>query len=255
MAMRCFCPPESADGIAVTARSARPTRARSSVRLRIRLRLRHELRLHGRERDIAAHGHVREQVEVLEHHAHLAAHAASIFTFGSVDLRTRQRVMVPAVGCSSRFRQRRNVDLPEPEGPMMTTFSPGLTCSEMSSSTRWSPNDLDRCLTSITLTQPPFKHTEQLGKQHDQQQVHQRDAEQREQALIRLGNDRLGRIRHLLTADDGDEGRILEQGNELVAEGRQNVLDGLRDDDKAHGREIVQAQTAGRPPSGRGRPT
>ena len=28
------------------------------------------------------------------------------------------------------------------------------------------------------MTQPPFKHTEQLGKQHDQQQVHQRDAEQ-----------------------------------------------------------------------------
>ena len=48
------------------------------VRLRIRLRLRHELRLHGRERDVAAHGHVREQVEVLEHHAHLAAHGVDI---------------------------------------------------------------------------------------------------------------------------------------------------------------------------------
>ena len=36
------------------------------------------------------------------------------------------KVMVPAVGVSSRLRQRRKVDLPEPEGPMMTTFSPGL---------------------------------------------------------------------------------------------------------------------------------
>ena len=48
------------------------------VRLCIRLRLRHELRLHGRERDILAHGHVRKQVEVLEHHAHLAAHGVDI---------------------------------------------------------------------------------------------------------------------------------------------------------------------------------
>ena len=36
------------------------------------------------------------------------------------------KVMVPVVGVSSRFRQRRKVDLPEPEGPMMTTFSPSL---------------------------------------------------------------------------------------------------------------------------------
>ena len=48
------------------------------VRLCIRLRLRHELRLHGRERDVLSHGHVREQVEVLEHHAHLAAHGVDI---------------------------------------------------------------------------------------------------------------------------------------------------------------------------------
>ena len=36
------------------------------------------------------------------------------------------KVMVPLVGVSSRFRQRRKVDLPEPDGPMTTTFSPGL---------------------------------------------------------------------------------------------------------------------------------
>ena len=48
------------------------------VRLCIRLRLRHELRLHGRKRNVAAHGHVREQVEVLEHHPHLAAHGVDV---------------------------------------------------------------------------------------------------------------------------------------------------------------------------------
>ena len=42
---------------------------------------------------------------------------------GSV-MSTPSKVMVPEVGSSSRFRQRRKVDLPEPEGPMMATFSP-----------------------------------------------------------------------------------------------------------------------------------
>ena len=42
---------------------------------------------------------------------------------GSV-MSTPSKVMVPEVGSSSRFRHRRNVDLPEPEGPMTATFSP-----------------------------------------------------------------------------------------------------------------------------------
>ena len=49
-------------------------------------------------------------------------------TLGSV-ISAPSKVMVPAVGVSSRFRQRRKVDLPEPEGPMMTTFSPSSMCS------------------------------------------------------------------------------------------------------------------------------
>ena len=48
---------------------------------------------------------------------------ASMSTLGSV-MTVPLKVMVPALGSSSRLRQRRKVDLPEPEGPMMTTFSP-----------------------------------------------------------------------------------------------------------------------------------
>ena len=50
----------------------------------------------------------------------------SIFTLGSV-MTVFSKVMVPAVGVSSRLRQRRKVDLPDPEGPITTTFSPGLS--------------------------------------------------------------------------------------------------------------------------------
>ena len=34
------------------------------------------------------------------------------------------KMTCPDVGISSRFRQRRKVDLPEPEGPMMEITSP-----------------------------------------------------------------------------------------------------------------------------------
>ena len=42
--------------------------------------------------------------------------------------------MRPPVGTSSRLRQRRNVDLPEPDGPMTTTTSPFLISAETPSS-------------------------------------------------------------------------------------------------------------------------
>ena len=48
----------------------------------------------------------------------------SMSVLGSV-MTSPSKVMVPEVGSSSRFRLRRNVDLPEPEGPMMTILSPG----------------------------------------------------------------------------------------------------------------------------------
>ena len=46
-----------------------------------------------------------------------------MFTFGSV-MSTPSKVITPFVGVSSKFRQRRKVDFPLPEGPMTTTTSP-----------------------------------------------------------------------------------------------------------------------------------
>ncbi len=39
---------------------------------------------------------------------------------------TPSKMMAPEVGTSSRFSERRKVDLPEPDGPMMTITSPLL---------------------------------------------------------------------------------------------------------------------------------
>ena len=49
-----------------------------------------------------------------------------MLTVGSV-MSTPSNVIVPEVGISSRFRQRKNVDLPEPDGPITTTTSPRRT--------------------------------------------------------------------------------------------------------------------------------
>ena len=49
------------------------------------------------------------------------------------------KMISPPVGCSSRFRQRRNVDLPDPEGPITTTFSPFSICWSIPFSTIWFP--------------------------------------------------------------------------------------------------------------------
>ncbi|MNP49386.1 hypothetical protein D3C76_1435680 [compost metagenome] len=58
----------------------------------------------------------------------------------------------PPVGSSSRFRQRRKVDLPEPEGPMTTTTSRVLMSTLIFSRTRLVPKDLANWLTSIILS-------------------------------------------------------------------------------------------------------
>src|SRR3954465_3688773 len=48
----------------------------------------------------------------------------------------------PRVGSSSRLQQRRSVDLPEPDGPMMNTSSLGATARAMPFSTSRAPKDL-----------------------------------------------------------------------------------------------------------------
>src|SRR5947208_7990746 len=54
----------------------------------------------------------------------------------------------PRVGSSSRLQQRRSVDLPEPDGPMMNTSSPWATARSMPFSTSRVPKDLCSALTS-----------------------------------------------------------------------------------------------------------
>src|SRR5699024_8277975 len=149
---------------------------------------------------------------------------ALISTLGSV-ISVPSKVMMPSVGVSSRFRQRRKVDLPEPEGPMTTTFSPGSMCWSMWSSTRLLPKDLHSPLTSITLTQPPFQLALEPGEDQYQHQIDTGRAHQGEHLLIVPVGNGPGEVQDLLAADDADEGCILEQNDKFIAQGRQNGLE------------------------------
>ena len=65
---------------------------------------------------------MREQVELLEHHADLAADGVDVLeVVGQLDAVDDD---LPCWCSSSRLMQRISVDLPEPDGPQTTTFSP-----------------------------------------------------------------------------------------------------------------------------------
>ena len=132
MATRCFWPPESWSGMA-SARSASPTIASSSSPCRSaswrlipsssigamvmlsstdlplkRLNDWNTMPIFWRSRDTSASG---------------------------ASISCPPMMMLPAVGCSNRFRQRRKVLLPVPEGPMMEMTSPRCTSRLISCST------------------------------------------------------------------------------------------------------------------------
>ena len=99
--------------------------------------------------DIFQHRIVRKQVKILEYQTVLAADLLHVLlirmlTFPSAPVRAAlfpKYTISPWSIVSSIVAQRRSVDLPEPDGPMMDTISPSLTLSEISFKTDRSPND------------------------------------------------------------------------------------------------------------------
>src|ERR1700761_1160704 len=64
----------------------------------------------------------------------------------------------PDCGSSSRLMQRKSVDFPEPEGPMMHVVTDAGTVSETSCSTVWLPNE------SVTFSRrTPFRSFSRIG--------------------------------------------------------------------------------------------
>src|SRR5699024_2446513 len=94
---------------------------------------------------------------------------------------TFSKSILPPVGTSRRFRERRKVDFPEPEGPIIATTSPLCISVLIPSKTLLSPKCFWRFSTfinvsplMITSAQPPFHLAHEIGQQHYQDQIKDR---------------------------------------------------------------------------------
>jgi putative transposon-encoded protein len=77
-----------------------------------------------RHRHVVQHRAVRQQREILKHHADLAV-SERLQSFGPSAMTSVPSIMIlPAVGSSSRLKWRTSVDLPLPDKPMMQKISP-----------------------------------------------------------------------------------------------------------------------------------
>src|SRR3990167_2266914 len=87
----------------------------------------------------------------------------------------------PESSCSRPFRQRKKVDLPEPDGPITTSTSPLATWVVTLSTARtcWprASNTLISSRTSITLRQPPLQPAGDLRQRQVDYQVQGRHTE------------------------------------------------------------------------------
>ena len=122
MATRCFCPPESCCGYAL-ALSSRPTRRSSSIAF---------LSASAADAPRTSFG-----ASVMLSRIVRWGKRLKCWKTMPISLRTRffvlssaltmsipSKIIEPSVGCSRRFMHRRNVDLPPPDGPIITTTSP-----------------------------------------------------------------------------------------------------------------------------------
>ena len=82
MATRCFCPPDSCAGVRVPAVAETDAAAASFSACALRVLLRFMQELHGRKGHVAQDGHMREEIEMLEHHAHLLPVEVDIAAWG-----------------------------------------------------------------------------------------------------------------------------------------------------------------------------
>src|SRR4030042_5513686 len=144
--------------------------------------------------------------------------------------------MVPEEGSSRKFRQRSKVPLPEPLRPMMTTTSfwvtekdtPFRTCRRSNHLCKFSTRMISLSLIGVPHT---FFHISyRPGRDDGQDPIEEScDDEHLHKLTVHTGKT-AGTEGHFPDAHDGDLGRILLHGNELVANIRDDHTDRLRQD-------------------------
>ncbi len=141
IATRCFCPPDSVAGF-TCAFSARPTWSSSSSAFFSAAALSIFFVSSGARVTLSITVMCGKRLKCWKTMP-MCWRTLSRSTFGSVRSYSSTTTLPPVMS-SSLFRQRRNVDLPEPDGPMTQTTSPWLMVVSMPLSTTRSPKDFFR---------------------------------------------------------------------------------------------------------------
>ena len=151
IATRCRCPPESSFGLCSHAR--RPCLRRLASAGRAPAALPRECRIDQRQLHVVQGGSPRQQVEGLEDKADLpVADAGQLVVVQFADQLAVQPVQ-PLVGVSRQPIRFISVDFPEPEGPMIATYSLRL----MRDSRRSARRPAARCPCRRSSTGPAYR--------------------------------------------------------------------------------------------------
>src|SRR5580704_13371880 len=198
---------------------------------------------------------------------------ASMFLTSLVSV-TPSTTMSPAWCSSRRLMQRIKVDLPEPEGPQITIFSPSLTSRLMSLSTWNWPNHLLTPVSVITdgallrscatlaaigaFSWPPLAARSLVEldleilavARHRETEAEIDEGGEQVDLAGEAGpggvDERLvGAVQEVEDADDQHQRRVLEEANEGVDQGRDHHAQRLRQDDQQGLLHVVEAHRVG----------
>ena len=136
MATRCFCPPESLV-TGAWAKSRRPTSARCFFARSSAWALLHFFKVTGASVQLSSTFMLLNRLKPWKTMPMLSRRRLTLTC--SAARSSPWNHTCPASGVSSRLMQRSRVDLPEPEGPMMVTTSPGMTEKSTPRSTTLDP--------------------------------------------------------------------------------------------------------------------
>ncbi len=208
---------------------------------------------------------MREQVEALEDHAHAPADLPDVSVArepgSSASSRRPSTVTVPPWNGSRPFRQRRNVLLPPPDGPMIAATSPRATRGSTPRRTSRAPCRLTRSSHLDHANAPPFRGSApsrplRPAREPRQRQAHRHVQHRRRQRELDDAPRAVGQDRVLLgqldQRDHRADRRVLEQGDEVIRDRRDHDPHGLRHDHPPQGqpRDIPSASAASIWPAG-----
>src|SRR5450830_411240 len=154
----------------------------------------------------------------------------------------------PESNSSRPLRQRRKVDLPEPDGPITTSTSPLATwvVTWSTARTTWPrvSKTFTRSRTSITLREPPLKPAGHFRQRQVDQQVQAYHAEQDFKGRKRGGDHFAAALEQLGNRDHRYQRGVFHQADKLPGQGRQHAFERLRQHHMAHRLAGTQAQRA-----------